>query len=146
VHKDRFSPLFLLVVAIYFCIESVPLGIGSLRNPGAGFLPFLSGVLLGCLSLAIFLTSGTVKGKASVFVPGKDWKNGAWVLACLFLYFLVLERLGFIITTFFFIILLQLSFRPRRWVGIVMISVLTVLCSYLLFVRLLGVVMPEGIF
>jgi putative tricarboxylic transport membrane protein len=141
---DKITALFLLAVAIYFCIESVPLGMGGLHNPGAGFIPFFSGVLLGCLSLGIFLCS--LREKGAGLKLGKDWKNGAWVLGCLFFYFLVLERVGFIITTFLFIILLQLSFRPRRWRGILVVSVLTVLCSYLIFVFLLGVTMPKGIF
>jgi len=142
--QDQFSALFLLAVAIFFCIESLPLGIENLRNPGAGFIPFFSGILLGCLSLGIFMSSFREKGTRLRL--GKDWKNGAWVLGCLFFYFLVLEGLGFIITTFLFIILLQLSFRPRRWSGILLISVLTVVFSYLIFVFLLGVNMPKGIF
>ena len=142
--QDQFSALFLLAVAVFFCIESLPLGIGNLRNPGAGFLPFFSGILMGCLSLGIFVVSSREKGGSLKF--GKDWKNGAWVLGCLFFYLLVLERLGFIITTFLFITLLLLSFRPRRWTGILFISVLTVVFSYLVFVFLLGVNMPRGIF
>ena len=47
--QDRIGGLIWLVLGIAMCIESVELGLGKIRVPGAGFLPFLSGVLLAIL-------------------------------------------------------------------------------------------------
>jgi len=140
---DQITSLFLLAIAIFFCIESLPLGMGNLHNPGAGFIPFFSGALLVCLAIAIFVRDLLEKGTR--FGLGKDWKRGAWVLGCLFFYLFSLDKLGFIITTFVFMVLLLLSFQPRRWIGIFMVSVLTVFFSYVIFVHLLGVTLPKGI-
>jgi putative tricarboxylic transport membrane protein len=142
--RDKVTPLFLLGIAIFFCIESLSLGIGNLRYPGAGFIPFFGGIILGCLSLGIFIS--TLRGKGASFGLGQDWKKGAWVLGCLLFYLLALDKIGFVITTFFFMILLLVSSRPRRWSGILLISSLTVVFSYLIFVRFLGVDLPKGTF
>jgi putative tricarboxylic transport membrane protein len=141
---DKVTALFLLAVSVFFCVGSLPLGLGKLHNPGAGFIPFFGGILLGCLSLGIFIS--TLRGKGASFGLGKHWKKGAWVLGCLFFYLFVLNKIGFIITTFIFMILLLVSFRPRRWSGILLVSALTVVFSYLIFVRFLGVDLPKGAF
>ena len=75
--NDQITSLFLLGFAIFYCIESLRLGMGSLQEPEKGFIPFLSGVLLGCLSLVIFI-KGTWGKKAGLGF-GKDWKKGLWV-------------------------------------------------------------------
>ena len=104
---------FLFVLAAGFCIKSLSLGIGSLRNPGAGFVPFGSATLLACLSIVIFLKG--LGEKKSDLQFGKGWKKGAWVLGSLLFYYFFLEKLGFPITAFVIIFSL-LSLHNRKWV------------------------------
>ena len=138
-----FTSLFLLAFAILYCAESLRLGMGSIHNPGPGFIPFFSGCLLGLLSIAIFLHGRSTKEAAAGF--GKSSKRGLWILGSLLLYVVFLDRLGFLITTFLFLILSLLSFQPRRWTGILLISSITVIISYLVFGAWLKVQLPKGI-
>jgi hypothetical protein len=133
---------FLFALAAVFCIKSLSLGIGSLRNPGAGFVPFGSAVLVGCLSLFIFVKSLGEKKVELQF--GKGWKKCAWVLGNLLFYFFFLERLGFPVTAFVLIFSL-LSLQSRRWVGIFLATLFTVFLSYVIFQFWLGVRLPKGI-
>jgi putative tricarboxylic transport membrane protein len=134
--------LFLLALAAVFCVKSLSLGIGSLRNPGAGFVPFWSAALVGCLSLVIFVKSlGEKKMELQI---GKGWKKCAWVLGNLLFYFFFLEKLGFPVTAFVLIFSL-LSLQSRKWVGIFLATLLTVFLSYVIFERWLGVRLPKGI-
>ena len=139
------TSIFLLVFAVLFCIKSYQLGLGHLRDPGTGFIPFLSGVLLGCLSLSIFIKSMVIREKHSAF--GGGWMKGAWVIGSLILYALVLEKLGFLVTTFIFLILILslLSFQPRKLLSAFLVSLFTVLISYLVFSLWLKVQLPKGI-
>ena len=116
---------------------------GHLRDPGKGFIPFLSGILLAGLSLTIFIRSILKKEKESAF--GKDWKKGVWVIGSLIIYALVLEKLGFLVTTFIFLILSLLSFQPRKLLSAFLVSLFTVLISYLVFSLWLKVQLPKGI-
>ena len=138
-----FTSLFLLAFAILYCAESLRLGMGSIHNPGPGFIPFFSGCLLGLLSIAIFIHGRFTKEGTAGF--GKSSKKGLWILGSLLLYVVFLDRLGFLITTFLFLILSLLSFQPRRWTGILLISSITVIVSYLVFGAWLKVQLPKGI-
>ena len=141
--SDRITSFFLQAFALFFCVLSYRLGMGSLRDPGPGFIPFFSGILLAGLSLAIFMRSVIRKEEASSF--GKGWKKGLWVTGSLLIYVLILESMGFIVTTFFFLMLSTLSFQPRRWTGAFLLSLLTVIISYLIFSVWLKVQLPIGL-
>jgi len=141
--NDRMTSIFLFVFAILFCIKSYQFGLGHLRDPGTGFIPFFSGVLLGCLSLSIFIKSMVIREKRSAF--GGGWMKGAWVIGSLILYVLVLEKLGFLVTTFIFLILSLLSFQPSKFLSAFLVSLFTVLVSYLVFSLWLKVQLPKGI-
>ncbi|OGP55217.1 MAG: hypothetical protein A2162_06465 [Deltaproteobacteria bacterium RBG_13_52_11b] len=143
--SDRVTSLFLLVLSIFFCIGSLRLGMGHLHDPGPGYIPFFSGVLLGLLAIGIFLKGTWGKSKSQGFRFGKQLKKGGWILGTLIVYALLLEKLGFLMTTFLFLIICLSSFRPRRWVGIFLVSLLTVVISYLLFAVWLKVQLPTGI-
>ena len=55
--------IFWLVLAAAACIESWRYNVGSLHNPGPGFLPFYTSILLGCLALISLLQ--TLKAASS---------------------------------------------------------------------------------
>ena len=139
---DELTSLFLLVVAVFYSLESFRLGMGTIHNPGPGFIPFFSGCLLGLLSIAIFINGRRAKAGAG----GVELRSrrGFWILGNLLLYALCLERLGFLITTFLFLVLSLMSFRPRRWSGIFLVSSVTVVISYLVFGVWLKVPLPKG--
>jgi hypothetical protein len=142
VRHDLIACLFLFALAAFFCMKSLSLGIGSLRNPGAGFVPFWSGTLLAGLSLVIFVKS--IGEKNVELQIGKGWKKCAWVLGSLLFYCFFLENLGFPITAFIIIFSL-LSLQSRKWVGIFLATLLTVFLSYVIFEFWLGVRLPKGI-
>ena len=128
-------------------ILSYRLGLGGLRNPGPGLMPFLLGfflcVIAGYFALTFLSrkqtredTADTEKGRIKV------WRL-CLVLASLFAYALLLEPLGFLITTFLVLVIL-FGTLDNRWSTILIASLLTALIAYLLF-RYLGVQFPRGI-
>ena len=52
---DRRSSLFWLCFAMFFFVGSLKLGVGTPSVPGMGFISFGTSVLLGILSIALFL-------------------------------------------------------------------------------------------
>jgi putative tricarboxylic transport membrane protein len=65
-------------------------------------------------------------------------------LGALFLYALVLEPLGFVLTTFLFMVLV-LRLEPRRWVFIIPSAIGATLFFFVLFKVLLRVPLPSGL-
>ena len=87
------------------------------------------------------------QGKIITFFPQKDsLKRLVIVLFVLFMYSLSLVYLGFLITTFLFMILLLKFLEPQRWTTTLMIAFLTSISAYLLFEIFLKVQLPKGVF
>lgn len=66
-------------------------------------------------------------------------------LGALCLYVLVLEPLGFMLTTFLFMVLV-LRLEPRRWTYIFPVAIGATVFFFVLFKILLRVPLPSGIF
>jgi hypothetical protein len=54
--SDQWSGLFLLILAIFMCWGSLGLPYGSIHNPGPGFFPLWLGIILGAMSIGLFMT------------------------------------------------------------------------------------------
>jgi putative tricarboxylic transport membrane protein len=147
--RDRWSSLFWLIVSILVCVEAVKIGVGSFRTPGPGFLPFWSGLLVGSLAI-VLLAKSLRKGKGGAEIAslwqGMKWKKVVIVAVSLFVYGIILPRLGFLITTFGLMTLLfSVGERSRVWILAVSASV-AVLATYITFSYWLGVPLPKGVF
>jgi putative tricarboxylic transport membrane protein len=141
--RKRLASLFLLALSIFFSVQSYSLGMGNVHNPGAGFIPFFSGIALGCLSLtAVIKTTGKKRERVD---SGGNWKKPLWVLGSLTIYVILFERLGFLVASFLFLIFSLLNFRPRRLLGILIVSFVTVSLSYIVFGLWLRVQLPKGV-
>jgi putative tricarboxylic transport membrane protein len=131
--------LFCFGLSLFILWESLRLGIGTPNEPGSGFLSFCAGLTLSVLSLML------VYGSWRVREPRKSLPRRVLLaLISLFAYSLVLNKLGFIISTFFLVgVLFQLG-EPRRWWALLGMSALVTLLAYLVFSILLNVYFPRG--
>ncbi len=144
---DVVGSLFFLILSIVISIESYHLKVGSYKMPGPGFMPFWIGVVIGLLSLLLFIqTLAKDKEEAEEKVPeNKKWKNILLVLASLFIYTFTLERIGFVVSTFLFMVFLPRLIEVKKWHVIIMVASLTALGTYLLFAVWLKTQLPRGI-
>lgn len=147
---DKITSLFLLFLSILICILSVklPVGLGSLRDPGPAFLPFWSGVVMGLLSLVVYLKSIRKKSaevRGSWF-PKEQWINLILVLAALTAYAFLLDILGFLITTFLLMFFLFKVMGAMRWAWAIGGSIIFSVISYWIFYLWLKVQLPKGFF
>jgi hypothetical protein len=58
---------------------------------------------------------------------------------------MILEKVGYVIATFLLLVILFRVIGSRKWLFALMASAIVVFLSYLLFVTLLKVEMPSGI-
>jgi len=115
-------------------------------NPGTGFFPFLAGVVFAVLSLTLLIQS-LVAGENVEGILGKvRWKNIILVLICLVVYAVVLEKLGFMISTIFFIGVVLRVIEKKRWSLVVAVSVSATLVFWVIFQYWLQSQLPKGIF
>lgn len=146
-NPDRWSSSFWLLFSIITCIESYRLGIGSFHNPGDGFLPFLTGIAFGIFSSILLIINLIKKENEDERVFEKiKWKNVILVLVSLFIYAIVLEILGFVLSTLILIIALLRIIERRNWYIVIIIAVASALVSYAVFQLWLQSQLPKGIF
>ena len=145
---DLGSSLVLLIVGACVCYKSLSLGLGPLGTPGPGFLPFLAGLCLVCLSLAILLLAAvkmTPASRAAKFWPGpKKLKVVSLVFLSLVVYNLLWTRLGFTLTTFLLMGFLFRFVGARRWGVTILGATASSVLAYLLFQTFLQSQLPTG--
>ena len=144
---DRGSSLFWLLLSFYAVIEAVRLGIGTLRNPGMGFMSFSASGLLGIVSLVILAQSFLRKEDQpphDLFSAG-SWSKVILVLLAILLYAVFLPVLGYLLGTFFLMSLLFWVASPRTTWRVLLYSVLTTAITYYVFAKLLSAQLPEGL-
>ena len=147
--RDLVSSLLWFVVAAAFCIGAVRYGIFERGVPGPGFFPLLAGLVLILPASILFISRMAdrkgkgEKEKSLPFFPEKaGWKRLIHVVGSLVFYSIALEYLGFLVTTFLFMIFL-LKIEPRGWIATLATGILATLSSYVLFEVLLNVQLPR---
>ena len=148
-NRDRISSLVGLVLSVSICIESfrLPIGIGTWRYPGPGFFPFGAGIIMGCLCLGLYLKAARTrlgKGEESWYVEAR-WKKLILILAILLSYALILDRLGYVISTFLMLFFLFRFVEVQRWPITIAGSLIVSLASYGVFDKWLKMQLPKGI-
>jgi putative tricarboxylic transport membrane protein len=137
--------LFWLALAVPAAVEAWRLHVGTVRAPGAGFLPFYAALLLGGLALvALVQDLKAMSGPASALWGGVRWGRWITMVAALFLYVAVLERLGFLLSTFLLMLVLFRLLEPYRWTTVLAFALLTMGIAYVFFVVLLDARLPVG--
>ncbi len=150
-NRDIVSSLFWMGVGALFVAGSLMQGLIRRGVPGPGFLPFLTGITLVALSCTLLISSWTKKGAAGptqveAFFPEEDsLKKLLLGLAALLVYAASLEYTGYLINTFLLMFLLARLIEPMKWRTVLIVAVCTAGFSYFLFVTLLDVQLPQGV-
>ena len=121
------------------------LGLGRMRNPGPGFLPLLMALLLICFSLFLLFRTLIGSGLSSA-LKGLRWKSQGIMVASVFVYGFLLNRLGFLLSTFALMsVLFGLSFQDKKaWAKILLYGAATAFIGWLIFSVILRVPFPRG--
>jgi hypothetical protein len=144
---DCYGGLFWVIVSVLICFHALQLGLGTLSEPGSGFVFFSAGLLIGVFSLLICILSVTGK-KGEGPSPFKNVHWGKFVLALvyIFLYGALIERLGFLLSTFLLLGLLLRTIESKRWYVIFLVALIGSLGTYSIFELWLHTRLPRGIF
>jgi putative tricarboxylic transport membrane protein len=119
------------------------LGLGNLRMPGPGAWPLLLAIAMALLGgWLVFRPSPSTKA-ALKGIP--HWGRLAMALGTLFGYVLILDWLGYIVTTVLLLFVQLHWVEDQHWTKSLLIGVLGAVISFLLFGLWLKVPLPSGI-
>jgi putative tricarboxylic transport membrane protein len=135
------------LVGTLFCVSALRLGIAAPSAPGPGLIPFGAAALLVLFSLGTIaeaLFTSKREEALPAIISRRSWAVFT-VLVVLFLYALFMPRLGFVVATFLALACLFRLSEGQTWKRAIGASLFTTLLTYLLFSRLLGVGLPQGL-
>jgi putative tricarboxylic transport membrane protein len=145
---DVVSALVWLVLGAGVAWAGWDLDLGTLRDPGSGFLLFWVGTVM--VALALCVLGGALRARAG---PGLGvlWADTRWgkvvgVLVALVAYGYALPRLGFLVTTTLLLVFLFKVVEPQRWSVAVAGAVASALVAWVVFRLWLGTQLPTGVF
>jgi putative tricarboxylic transport membrane protein len=145
---DQWSGLALSILAVGMIWAALGLPYGNIHNPGPGFFPLWLGVILGGMSIALFVQ--TTRGKESertlqeILEEDVRWGKVLLVLGALILFGFLMDTIGFLIVTFFLMIALLRFIEPQSWKVVIGWALAGSVGSYLIFEVWMKLRLPKG--
>jgi len=146
-HYNRISALFFIGVGMFFSFYGRTVEIGAWSEPGPGFMPFWSGIVLTVM--AVFLLLGSFKRKEWQVMPpffplADSWKRVLMAFLSMIGYLLLFKPLGFTLVTFIFIAFLLKTVFPQNWKRTLIVASATAILARLIFINFLETQLPLG--
>lgn len=140
--------ILVFAMAVFAMTKKFPKG--RVGVPGPNFFPNLVAGSLVVLAIALFVrtyffTNGEDSKTDSVVIK-PSWRLVAFTVLLAIIYSGVMEWLGFIVSTFFFIMSLAYLYKMKTWWKVGLFSLSVTLATYLVFARFLLVQLPMGFF
>jgi len=143
VGTEAIGSLFWLAVGLFFAVGGFLLKLGTLRNPGPGFLPLMMASLLIAFSLFLLVRGLVEPGKV---LKGVQWKPQSVLVVSVLIYGVLLGFMGFLLSTFVLMfVLFALFFEgKRRMPRALFYAATTAVIGWLVFSVALKVPFPRG--
>jgi putative tricarboxylic transport membrane protein len=148
--NDLLAGLIFIVAGITIALEAQSFPALSGQPYGSTFFPTLIGSAMA-LGGGILSGGAVIRGKTLPLITLSPWLKSfrgigsfLFILASLFFYMIFADRLGFCLTAFILIVVLQ-KWMGARWVPAVIIALAATAVFYVIFSVLLRVPLPYGV-
>ena len=123
--------------------ESAKLPFGTVHNPGQGFFPWWTSVVIILLAMILLIRALKSRSSAAREKSGRIARVVA-LLVVLAAYSFLLDPLGYPLCTFFLVLFMLRATDPQRWTVALGIALITAVGSYIVFAVWLRVPLPRG--
>jgi len=140
--NDQFSGLMLIAFALFLAWENRAYPVGTLSEPGPGYLPLMLAIFLGSMGLIVAIAGGS-----SPLLSAMRWleaRRAALILGLCGLAAFALERIGYRLTVIAVLIILLGLVERRRPLLVAIVSLGFAFLSYYIVGDLLLVPLPRG--
>jgi len=144
---DFYSGLLWLLVGAYIVNDAYGMGLGTMHDPGSGYVLFAVGIAIVLMSAFIAINGLLKAADVSMgnLFRGLLWRRVILLVSVLTVYSIVLEPVGFIPATLVLLLVLFRAVDPLTWPFAVFASVLTTAIVYVVFGPMgLGTQFPRG--
>jgi putative tricarboxylic transport membrane protein len=145
-NTELWAGLFGLAVSIFVVWAGYALKLGTINDPGSGYVMFYAGLLM--ILFSVIIIYGAIKdGGPTLLSLWRDvlWTKPLIVIALLIAFSLVFETLGFLASTILLLIALLRAIDPVPWIRAIPIAVLVPLAFWYVLDKLLLIQLPAGV-
>jgi putative tricarboxylic transport membrane protein len=145
-NTELWSGLVGLALSIFVVWSGYSLKLGSINDPGSGYVMFYAGLLM--ITFSAITLYGAVKDGGPTFLS--LWRNVLWtkpliVIALLVAFTLLFETLGFLASTMILLVALLRVIDPVPWTRAIPIAILVPLICWYVLQKLLLIQLPSGV-
>lgn len=135
---DRYTSVIFLAIGTLFVWESYGISDSAYgSNVGPNIFPLGLGLILIVLSLRLFYETLKYPTTTDSAKPKLDYKSFIIIIVSAFLYALLLEPLGYVLTTFAFLVIGFQTMKKGDWLKTIIIAAVFSFGVYYLFVKVL---------
>jgi len=145
-NTELWAGLFGLAISIFVVWSGYALKLGTINDPGSGYVMFYAGLLMILFSLIILY--GAIKdGGPTLLSLWKDvlWTKPLIVIVLLVAFALIFETVGFLASTVVLLVALLRAIEPVPWSRAIPIAVLVPLAFWYVLNKLLLIQLPAGV-
>ncbi|MDN4492367.1 tripartite tricarboxylate transporter TctB family protein [Ureibacillus aquaedulcis] len=142
---DKISGIVFLVISLLFISGSLQIS-GSAYGSAVGpkTYPLILGVVLGLLSLRLIYESFKKNAQTQHAEKSQmNYKNFGIILVSAILYIFLLEIIGFVISTFLFLLVAFQVMEKGKFISSIIIAAVFSIGVYMMYVNLLGGTLPK---
>ena len=132
---DLVAGVLLILVSLFFALQSLELDLGTSRRMGPGYFPFVLAMVLGILGLAV-IYGGFKSEKEPVGTIA--WRGMAFILPAPIFFGLTVRGLGFVPALFLTTLIASFASTKMRPLGALVLAVVVTIFSTLVFSYGLG--------
>ena len=146
-NSELWGGLIGLALGGFVIWSGLKLKLGTINDPGSGYVLFYTGILMCLFAASIIFTAVTEGGPTF----GSRWKDVRWtkplmVIACLTAFAFSLDTFGFLLSAIPLMVLLLRVIDPVRWPLAIPLSILAPLGMWWVLKHLLGIQLPSVMF
>ncbi len=144
---DQITGILMLMFSAAVIEGSRRMPASNTFGPGAGFLPFWLGLLMAGLSILLMVNATRTKEKTAGGSPFPQGRFVVSILECvggLAGFILLLEPLGFLVSTVLLTAFLMRIVEGEKWVTTAVVAVANAVGLYIVFQVLLGAGLPKN--
>ena len=142
---ERLTGVLFILLGVYVTLYSfVQLGFGTMKRPGPGSFTLVCGAGILVMSVLWLVTGWKEKDETPLFEKG-GWIPPSFGVGVTLLYALLIEPLGYILSTAVFIALWQVAISRAKPLTVILSTLIGTGIMWVLFKYLLGVPLPTGL-
>ena len=147
IRAEKVTCLLFMAFAVFVGFESRKYPLGTLDNPGPGFLPLLLAVAIAAMAIALTVKvwrSSTTAIRRPFWPERGGLSKVSLTFITILLFTALLDTAGYMIDILFLFLILLRPIGRQKWVWSIAISAGATVVAYLLFDKWLMIPLPRG--